>query len=96
MRAKVIWSVQLLLVGRYALGLKWMGRFEEALAEIRVAQEIDPLSVMYRINEGEIYYNRRDYDRAIQHYRRAIERDPTEDTRARIREAIERRYTLPA
>jgi TolB-like protein/DNA-binding winged helix-turn-helix (wHTH) protein/Flp pilus assembly protein TadD len=61
----------------YALALMSNGQFDKALAEIRIAQELDPLSVVYRMNEGEIYYNRRDYDGAIRHSRRAIEYDPT-------------------
>lgn len=61
---------------RYALALMWMGRFDEALAYIRRAQEIDPLANVNVGNEGEIYYQARQYDRAIEHCRRAIDRDP--------------------
>lgn len=61
---------------RYALALMWLGRFDEALAHIRRAQEIDPLATVNVLNEGEIYYYARQYDPAIEHCRRAIDRDP--------------------
>jgi TolB-like protein/DNA-binding winged helix-turn-helix (wHTH) protein/Tfp pilus assembly protein PilF len=60
---------------RYALGLMWTGRFADARAHIRRAQETDPLSVIMRSNEGEILYNERQYDQAIEYFRRAIEVD---------------------
>ena len=37
---------------RYALALMWVGRFEDALAEINRAQELDPLSPIVDLNEG--------------------------------------------
>jgi TolB-like protein/DNA-binding winged helix-turn-helix (wHTH) protein/tetratricopeptide (TPR) repeat protein len=55
---------------RYALHLMWMGRFDEALNHIRLAQELDPLSPVFHMNEGEILYNARQYNRAIEHCRR--------------------------
>jgi TolB-like protein/DNA-binding winged helix-turn-helix (wHTH) protein/Tfp pilus assembly protein PilF len=61
---------------RYALALMWMGRFDDALTEITVAQELDPLAVIHKLNEGEIYYNGRQYDRATEQCRRAVEADP--------------------
>jgi TolB-like protein/DNA-binding winged helix-turn-helix (wHTH) protein/Flp pilus assembly protein TadD len=61
---------------RYALNLMWMGRFDEALSEIRRAQELDPLSPVYHMNEGEILYNARQYDRAIEHCQKVRERAP--------------------
>jgi TolB-like protein/DNA-binding winged helix-turn-helix (wHTH) protein/tetratricopeptide (TPR) repeat protein len=61
---------------RYALGLMWMSRFDDALTEIRLAQEMDPLAVIHKLNEGEIYYNARQYERATEQCRRAIETDP--------------------
>lgn len=67
----------------YATGHQWyseylaaMGRFDEALTEIRRAKEIDPLSSV--INAGEVwilYYARR-YDEAIEHGRRLTEMNP--------------------
>lgn len=60
----------------YSEYLTAMGRFDEALAEIRRAKEIDPLSSV--INAGEVwvlYYARR-YDEAIQHGRSLVEMNP--------------------
>jgi TolB-like protein/DNA-binding winged helix-turn-helix (wHTH) protein/Tfp pilus assembly protein PilF len=59
---------------RYALGLMWMGRFSEALGEVKRAQECDPLSVVMQTNEAEILYYARHYDRAIELCRRIVER----------------------
>lgn len=61
---------------RYALGLMWFGRFGEALAEIETAQELDPLSPVLDMNECEILYNARQFQRAIEHCLLAIERTP--------------------
>jgi TolB-like protein/DNA-binding winged helix-turn-helix (wHTH) protein/Flp pilus assembly protein TadD len=61
---------------RYGGALAWMGRSDEALAEIRWAQELDPLSLTYRINEGQTYYHRRDFRRATELLRQTVERDP--------------------
>ena len=61
---------------RYALGLMWAGRFEDALAEIEKAQELDPLSAVLDTNECEILYNARQFQRAIDHCHMAMERNP--------------------
>ena len=59
---------------RYGLALMWMGRFEEALEQIRMAQQLDPLSPMVYGNEGEVLMHARRYDEAIQFFRTARER----------------------
>jgi adenylate cyclase len=56
--------------------LKAMGRFEEALAEIEKAQELDPLSLAISTGVGHVLYLSRQYDRAIEQYREAVELDP--------------------
>jgi tetratricopeptide (TPR) repeat protein len=56
--------------------LKAMGRFDEALAEIQTAHELDPLSLAINTGVGHVLYLSRQYDRAIQQYRRAVELDP--------------------
>ena len=61
---------------RYALNLMWMGRFDQALAEIRIAQELDPLSPVFQINEGEIYYNSRQFAKAIEQCLKVLEQEP--------------------
>ena len=60
----------------YSEYLSAMGRFDEALTEIRRAKEIDPLSLV--INAGEVwvlYYARR-YDEAIDQGHKLMELDP--------------------
>jgi len=59
---------------RYGLALMWMGRFEEALEQIRMAQQLDPLSPMVYGNEGSVLMHARRYDEAIQFFRTALER----------------------
>lgn len=49
----------------YASFLKVMRRFDEALAEVRRAQELDPLSLFIDSTIGAHYYYRRRYDLAI-------------------------------
>ncbi len=61
---------------RYALNLMWVGRFEDALTEIERAQELDPLSPVLDMNECEVFYNARQFQRAIDHCHAAIRRNP--------------------
>jgi tetratricopeptide (TPR) repeat protein len=61
---------------KYALALMWAGRFDDALREIERAQELDPLSPVLDANECEILYNARRFQRAIEHCRMAIGRNP--------------------
>jgi DNA-binding winged helix-turn-helix (wHTH) protein/TolB-like protein/Flp pilus assembly protein TadD len=60
----------------YSYYLSVMGRFDEALAEIGRAQELDPLSLAKIAGLGEILHYQRQPDRAIEQYRRAIEMEP--------------------
>ena len=60
----------------YGLYLSAMGRFDEAHAEVRRAQELDPLSLAKITGIGDVFYHQRQYDRAIEHYRQALEMDP--------------------
>ncbi|HEY3132941.1 MAG TPA: winged helix-turn-helix domain-containing protein [Acidobacteriota bacterium] len=59
----------------YALYLDAMGRTDEAIAQIRKAQELDPLSMVIAANLGLIFYHGRHYDRAIEECRKALELD---------------------
>lgn len=56
--------------------LKAMGRFDEALAEIEKAQELDPLSLAINTGVGHVLYLSRQYDKAIEQYKRAVDLDP--------------------
>ena len=73
----------------YSEYLAGMGRFDEALAEIRRAEEIDPLSPV--INAGEVWvlYWARRYDEAIEKGRRLTEQNPNF---AEVNEYLKRSY----
>jgi serine/threonine protein kinase/tetratricopeptide (TPR) repeat protein len=61
----------------YALTLAAVGRTEEALAEIERAMELDPLSLPLHHHAAWIFILARDYDRAIDVSRTALEMEPT-------------------
>lgn len=61
----------------YAFELSATSRHEEAIAEIRVAQELDPLSLIINTEVGWAYYFAHQYDKAIKQYRAAIEFEPS-------------------
>jgi serine/threonine-protein kinase len=54
-----------------------LGRLDSALAEIQRALALDPLSPYKITGAGMIYSDRREYDRADEQYRKAIELDPS-------------------
>jgi TolB-like protein/DNA-binding winged helix-turn-helix (wHTH) protein len=60
----------------YAYYLMAMGRQEESLAEIRHAQELDPLSLIIQRDVADMLYYARRYDEAIAQCRKTLERDP--------------------
>jgi serine/threonine-protein kinase len=60
----------------YSEYLTAMGRHDEALAEIRRAQEIDPLSLIIRAVAGRALYYARRYDEAIDQCRQTLAMDP--------------------
>lgn len=61
----------------YSIYLVEVGHFDEAVAEIRKAEALDPLSLIINADDGWILYNARRYDEAIQEVSRALELDPT-------------------
>ena len=61
-----------------------MGRPEEALAEGRVAMELDPASVSIRRSMGWLHYYARRPERALEHLRRAVEMNPTAEENHRL------------
>ena len=58
--------------GEYLAG---MGRHQDALAEIRRAQALDPLSLIIRSVEAWVWYYAREYDQMLAQCRRVIEMD---------------------
>lgn len=52
----------------YAECLSWQGRFEEALAESKRAQQLDPLSLIIGADRAAILYFSRQYDRAMEQF----------------------------
>jgi TolB-like protein len=67
----------------YAIARQWyaeyltaMGRTEAAIAEIKLAQEADPLSPLMKIMEAYVYIYGRQYKQAIEACKRALPLDP--------------------
>jgi TolB-like protein/Tfp pilus assembly protein PilF len=60
----------------YAWYLMAMGRQDEAFAEIRRAEELDPASVWTATEVAVLFIHSRQYDRAIEQFRKAIEMNP--------------------
>ena len=54
-----------------------MGRFEEAIASIRTAHSLEPLSLTINMSVGSCLFYARRYDEAIAQQRRTLELDPT-------------------
>jgi tetratricopeptide (TPR) repeat protein len=61
----------------YALMLAQMGQLERALAEVRRAQGLDPLSLIINVNVGWVLYFARQYDHGIEQLRKTVELDPS-------------------
>ena len=60
----------------YAIYLRTMHRFDDALREARRAEELDPLTPERRSMIGLLYYFARQYDRAAEEYSQLIQSDP--------------------
>ena len=59
----------------YAEHLQVMGRHDEAISEIKRAQELDPLSLIIGAVTGRIYYCSRRYDQAIDQLNKTLQMD---------------------
>ena len=59
----------------YAVYLMSAGRFDEALAENRRAQELDPLSIPINMTLGWVLLNARQYDQSAEQLRKTLEMD---------------------
>ena len=60
----------------YAHVLAAQGRRDEALAEIRLAEQLDPRSPIVKTAVGLVWFYARDYNQALAECRRALELDP--------------------
>jgi tetratricopeptide (TPR) repeat protein len=60
----------------YAMLLMALGRFAEAIAHIKTAERLDPLSPTIQSNFGRVLYRARRFDEAIPRLNRALELDP--------------------
>ncbi len=60
----------------YAAYLNVMGRFREAAAEQRLAEELDPLSLTIAMNAADPYYFARRYGPAIESLKLVLSREP--------------------
>jgi tetratricopeptide (TPR) repeat protein len=60
----------------YAIFLAELGRAEEAVAEVRHAQSLDPVSLIIGADAGMIFYLTRQYDQAVEQCRATLDMDP--------------------
>jgi len=60
----------------YAWHLSLMGRYDEAIAEMRQARSLDPLSLIINVDLAEILLIAHFYDESARQSRKAIEMDP--------------------
>ena len=60
----------------YAFHLTVMGQFDEAIAEMRQARELDPVSLVKITGVAQVLLMARRYDETIQQCRNALEMDP--------------------
>jgi DNA-binding winged helix-turn-helix (wHTH) protein/TolB-like protein len=60
----------------YSEHLAGIGRFDEALAEAKRAEELDPGSLIISTNLGWVLYLARRYDEAIEEFKKTLEMDP--------------------
>ncbi len=60
----------------YAIFLATQGRFEEAMAEVKLAEKIDPSSPATNLDMLQIYYWRHQDDQALEQGREMLRKDP--------------------
>lgn len=56
--------------------LRPAGRIEEAIAETQQALSLDPLSILFRVHLGFLFYLERNYEHAIAQFRKVLEISP--------------------
>jgi len=60
----------------YSYYLSALGRKREAQAEVRYAQNLDPLYIVTQVTSGWVFYFARQYDEAVEQCQKALELDP--------------------
>ncbi|MDX2029093.1 MAG: tetratricopeptide repeat protein [Blastocatellia bacterium] len=60
----------------YGVCLAQQGRFDPALEQLKLALQLDPLSLVARVHIGWTYFYAEQYDRAIEQYQQALEMEP--------------------
>lgn len=83
---------------RYALGLMWMGRFDEAIRESHRAVELAPVDLEINANLSLVLYFARRYDQAIVEARKTLEMDRhlAQAHRTIARASVEKRLNTQA
>ena len=61
---------------RYAMYLATMSRMSEAMSEIDLAEELDPLSPIIATAKGRLFHFQQRYDEGIEQHRKALAMDP--------------------
>jgi serine/threonine-protein kinase len=56
--------------------LRAMGRLDEAVTEVQNALSLDPLSILFRVHLGFLYYVQRNYEHSIAQFRKVLEMNP--------------------
>jgi tetratricopeptide (TPR) repeat protein len=65
---------------RYSQYLSYIGRFDAAITEARLARQLDPLSVVNNALVGLVLYRARRYDEALVELKQAVEMNPAHPT----------------
>ena len=56
--------------------LRPVGRIDEAIVETQHALSLDPLSILFRVHLGFLYYLQRKYEHSIAQFRKVLEMNP--------------------
>ena len=60
----------------FGLFLSWLGRHQEAIAQLQRAVALEPLNLKYNDNLGQAYYNARMWDESLAQLKKTAEIDP--------------------
>jgi serine/threonine protein kinase/Flp pilus assembly protein TadD len=56
--------------------LRPVGRIDEAISEVQNSLSLDPLSILFRVHLGFLYYLQHQYDQSIAQFRKVLEMNP--------------------